>query len=114
MVFIARPVGGIFRSGFCFERPKQTREEEPVQDERNYWWISSHCQWTGRSCSWQGRLFTAAFIVLLVIVTLFSGLRIEGAQELIVPGSFTALCFVVIVWAFFGVRWLKSGPPHQG
>ena len=79
-----------------------------MQDERNYWWIS------GRPCSWQGWLFTAAFIVLLVIVTLFSGLRIQGAQEPIVPWSFTALCFVVIVGAFFGVRWLKSGPSHQG
>jgi hypothetical protein len=113
MVFIARPCRRNFH-GFCFERPKRTREEEPVQDERNYCSISGRYWWTGQSCSWQGRLITAAFIVLLVIVALFSGLRIQGAQELIVPGSFTALCFVVIVGAFFGVRWLKSGLPHQG
>jgi hypothetical protein len=90
-----------------------TREEEPVQDERNYW-FSGRYWWTRRPCSWQGRLITATYIVLLVIVTLFSGLRIQGAQEPIVSWSFTALCLVVIVGAFYGVLRLKSGPPHQG
>jgi uncharacterized membrane protein YhaH (DUF805 family) len=82
-----------------------------VQDEPNYWWLSG---WAGRPCSWQVWLITAAFIVLLIIVNLLSGLRVQGAQEPSVSGSFTALCFVVIVGAFLGGRWLKSGPPNQG
>ncbi len=84
-----------------------------MQDEGNYWWLSGRYWWTGRPCSWQGWLITAAVLVLLVIVTLFSGLRIQGAQELLVPWYFTVLSLVVILGAFFWVLRLKSSPPHQ-
>jgi hypothetical protein len=81
-----------------------TREEEPVQDGRNYWWLSGPSFFW--PCSWQGWLITAAALVLF---GLSQGLQIQGA-----PLSLTerTLCSVVIFGAFYGVYCLKSGPPQ--